>query len=198
MRAFHAVPLVVATLVASLPARSSAGELPSGVVDRIVAVVGRDAILLSDVRARETPFLVQMDREKVLAADRPGKRAQIEKELLSRMVDEALEAAFAAAGHVGVQPEEVDRAEAAIAQRNGVSVGQLEDEARAQAGVTPLEYRAEIRRQVLDGKLVQLEVVPRIAHDPSRTEVDWMVQLDKERGHWLDELRQATHIDVRL
>jgi peptidyl-prolyl cis-trans isomerase SurA len=198
MRVSHAVPLVVAALVASLPARSSADELPSGVVDRVVAVVGRDVILLSDVRARETPFLVQMDREKVPAVERPAKWTQIEKELLSRMVDETLEAAFAAAGHVGVQPEEIDRAEASIAQRNGLTVGQLEDEARAQAGVTPPEYRAEIRRQVLDGKLVQIEVVPRIAHDPSRSEVDWMVQLDKERGHWLDELRQATHIEVRL
>jgi peptidyl-prolyl cis-trans isomerase SurA len=197
MRATPALPIVVATLVASLPAHAS-DDLPSGVVDRIVAVVGRDVILLSDVRAREAPFLLQMDREKVPAVERPGKRAQIDKELLSRMVDETLEAAFAAAGHVGVETEEIDRAEASIAQRNGLTVGQLEDEARAQAGVTPLEYRAEIRRQVLDGKLVQLEVVPRITHDPSRSEVDWMVQLDKERGHWLDELRQATHIEVRL
>jgi hypothetical protein len=60
------------------------------------------------------------------------------------------------------------------------------------------DYRAELRRQVLEGKLVQLEVVPRVQRDPKQSEADFLVLLEKERGHWLEELRRATHIDVRL
>jgi peptidyl-prolyl cis-trans isomerase SurA len=197
MRARLAVPLVVATLVASLPARARAEPPPAGVVDRIVAVVGGDIILLSDVRAREVPFLLKLDQDRSPGADRAAGRAELEKELLSRMVDETLEEAFAAAGHIGVSTEEIDHAEASVAAQNGMSVDRLEDEA-AKQGMERRDYRAELRRQVLEGKLVQLEVVPRVQRDPKQSEADFLVLLEKERGHWLEELRRATHIDVRL
>lgn len=197
MRASFALPLVVAILSASLPTRAAADPLPAEPVDRIVAVVGKGIILLSDVHAREAPFLLKLDQDKVAPAEQAIKRVQIEKELLARMVDEALEAAFAAAGHLGVTPEEIDHAEAAVAQENRLTVDQLEDEA-AKQGMGRRDYRAELGRQVLEGKLVQAEVLPRLHRDPKQSDADWLVLLEKERSHWLDELRRATHIDVRL
>jgi peptidyl-prolyl cis-trans isomerase SurA len=197
MRALHAAPLVIAALVAFTPKSAAAEPLPSGVADRIVAVVGRDIILLSDVRAREAPFLLKIEQDKSADGGKATLRAQMEKELLSRMVDEYLEAAFAAAGHIGVTPEEIDRAQASVAQQNGFSLARLEEEA-GKAGMTPPEYRAEIGRQVLEGKLLQLEVVRRLHMDPKVTEADRVELLEKERRHWLDELRRATHIDMRL
>ena len=197
MRALHAAPLVIAALVAFTPKRAAAEPPPSGVADRIVAVVGRDIILLSDVHAREAPFLLKIEQDKSPGAGKVTLRAQMEKELLSRMVDEYLEAAFAAAGHIVVTPEEVDRAQASVAQQNGFSLAQLEEEA-SKAGLTPPEYRAEIGRQVLEGKLLQVEVVRRLHLDPKVTEADRLELLEKERRHWLDELRRATHIDMRL
>jgi peptidyl-prolyl cis-trans isomerase SurA len=197
MRALHAAPLVVAAFVAFAPKHAAAEPPPSGVADRIVAVVGRDIILLSDVRAREAPFLVKLEQQKSPDAGKAALRAQMEKELLSRMVDEYLEAAFAAAGHVSVTPEEIDRAQATVAQQNAFSLAQLEEEA-GKAGMTPPEYRAEIGRQVLEGKLLQVEVVPHLHLDPKVTEAERLELLEKERRHWLDELRRATHIDIRL
>ena len=64
MRALHAAPLVIAVLVAFAPRRAAAEPPPSVVADRIVAVVGRDIILLSDVRAREAPFLLKLEQDK--------------------------------------------------------------------------------------------------------------------------------------
>jgi peptidyl-prolyl cis-trans isomerase SurA len=197
MRASLGVGLVVATLVAALPTRAAAEAPPAGVVDRIVAVVGKSIILLSDVRAREAPFLLKLDQEKGPPAEQAARRAEMEKELLSRMVDETLEAAFAAVGHIGVTPDEVDHAEASVAQQNNLTVDRLEDEALKQ-GLSRRDYRAEIARQVLEGKLVQMEVLPRIQRDPKQTEADRVVLLERERGHWLEELRRATHIDTRL
>jgi peptidyl-prolyl cis-trans isomerase SurA len=196
MRAFG-VPLVVATLVASLPTRAAADPPSSGVVvDRIVAVVGGNILLLSDLRAREAPFLLRLEQTSAVA-EQAVKRAEMEKELLSRMIDETLEAAFAAAGRVGVTPEELDRAEAAVAQQNGITVDRLEDEASKQ-GMARRDYRADLGRQVLEGKLVQTEVLPHLHRDPQQSEADWIVLLEKERAHWLEELRRSTHIDVRL
>jgi peptidyl-prolyl cis-trans isomerase SurA len=197
MRGSLGIPLVVATLVASLPARAVAEPPPGEVVDRIVAVVGGGIILLSDLHAREAPFLSKLAQEKAPPAEQATKRAQLEKELLSRMVDETLEAAFAAAGHIVVTPEEVDHAEAAVAQQNSLSVDQLE-EAALKEGMARRDYRAELGRQVLEGKLVQTEIVPRLHKDSTKSEADWIVLLEKERAHWLDELRRSTHIDVRL
>jgi peptidyl-prolyl cis-trans isomerase SurA len=197
MRGSLAVPLVLATLVASLPARAGAEPPPSGVVDRIVAVVGGNILLLSDLHAREAPFLLKLEAAKRPAAEQAAQRAQLEKELLLRMIDETLEAAFAAAGHLVVTPEEIDHAEAAVAQQNGISVDQLEDAAQKE-GLPRRDYRAEIGRQVLEGKLVQTEILPRLHREPSQSDSDWIVVLEKERGHWLEELRRSTHIDVRL
>ena len=191
------VSLVVAMLVASLPARASADPVPTGVVDRVVAVVGGDILLLSDLRAREAPFLLKLEQDKSAAGDPAARRAQMEKELLSRMVDETLEAAFAAAGHITVTPEELDRAEAAVAQQNGITVDQLEAEASKQ-GMARRDYRAELGRQVIEGKLVQLEVLPHVHRDPKLSDADWMTVLEKERGHWLEELRRSTRVDIRL
>jgi peptidyl-prolyl cis-trans isomerase SurA len=191
------VPLVVAMLVAFLPARASADPVPTGVVDRIVAVVGGDILLLSDLRARETPFLLKLEQDKAAAGDPAARRAQMEKELLARMVDETLEAAFAAAGHIAVTPEELDRAEAAVAQQNGITVDQLEAEAIKQ-GMARRDYRAELGRQVIEGKLVQTEVLPHVHRDPKLSDADWMTLLEKERGHWLEELRRSTRVDIRL
>jgi len=197
MRASLGVPLVVATLVASLPARAAADPPPPDVVDRIVAVVGGNILLLSDLHAREMPFMKKLELEKSPPAEQAAKRAQLDRELLARMVDETLEAAFAAAGHVTVGADEIDHAEAAVAQQNSMTVDQLEDAAQKE-GLTRRDYRAEIARQVLEGKLVQIEVVPRVHRDSKQSQADWVELLEKERGHWLDELRRSTHIDVRL
>jgi peptidyl-prolyl cis-trans isomerase SurA len=196
MRASLGVPLIVA-FVASLPARAAADPPPSDVVDRIVAVVGGDILLLSDLHAREAPFLSKLAQDKSPPAEIAVRRAELEKELLTRMVDETLEAGFAAAGHIGVAPDEIDHGEAAVAQQNGMTVDQLEEEVQKQ-GMTRHDYRAEIGRQVLEGKLVQTEVVPRLHRDPAMSQTDWLGLLEKERGHWLEELRRATHVDVRL
>jgi peptidyl-prolyl cis-trans isomerase SurA len=197
MRGSLGVPIVAATLVASLQAPAAADPPPSGVVDRIVAVVGGNILLLSDLHAREAPFLLKLEGEKLPPADQAAKRAELEKELLARMIDETLEAAFAAAGHIAVAPEEIDHAEAAVAQQNGISVDQLEEAARKQ-GMARRDYRAELGRQVLEGKLVQTEILPHVHRESSQSDSDWIVVLEKERAHWLDELRRSTHIDVRL
>jgi parvulin-like peptidyl-prolyl isomerase len=199
MRALQAVPILVAAIVgiAGAARPAAADALPSGVFDRIVAVVGRDIILLSDVHAREVPFLKQLEGDSSPDVVKLAKRMELEKELVTAMIDERLEATYAAAHHITVAPDDVDRAEAAVAQQNSMSVDQLEEVA-VDHGMTRAAYRAELARQVLGAKLVQIVIKPRVHADPKLSEADLFVLLDQERGHWREELRRATHVDVRL
>src|SRR5580704_13185798 len=96
MRALQAVPILVAAIVgiAGAARPAAADALPSGVFDRIVAVVGRDIILLSDVHAREVPFLKQLEGDSSPDVVKLAKRMELEKELVTAMIDERLEATY--------------------------------------------------------------------------------------------------------
>jgi peptidyl-prolyl cis-trans isomerase SurA len=177
---------------------AAADDAPSrGVVDRVVAVVGHDAVLLSDLRAREAPLLARLDASSPSDAERAAKRAEIDKGMLDTMVNEVLESAVAAAMHVTVTADDVDRWMASVAQHDKVSVAQLMTAARAQ-GFSEASYRDEAARQLLDGMLMQRVVMARVRRDPGMGQAAWVTAVQRARSAWLDELRQATYVDVRL
>lgn len=131
------------------------------VVERVVAVVGEKAILLSDVRERARPFLVRINEEIPTGAQRAAAISQTYKNVLERMVDEELEQRAANRSKIQVDAREVDEAITRIASQNGISVDQLVNEA-LRSGLDRRQYRQEIRRQVLEAKLLNLRVQGRI------------------------------------
>ncbi|MBI4700645.1 MAG: peptidylprolyl isomerase [Deltaproteobacteria bacterium] len=132
------------------------------VVERVVAVVGEKAILATDLRGRARPFLVQLYAKIPAGPQRAAAESQMLEQLLERMVDEELESRAAARGDARVTSEDVDSALRNIARLGGVGVSQLLSEVQAASGMTEQEYREEIRRQVLEGKLLQRLVEDRI------------------------------------
>jgi peptidyl-prolyl cis-trans isomerase SurA len=127
----------------------------SAVIERIVAVVGERPILLSDVQRRAKPF-----RSRMLAAGASPQQlqqaeGQLQKELLQRMVDERLEELAAEKAKLSVSRDEVDAALANVAANAHLSVADLLKEAASQ-GLAEADYREELRRQLLEGRLFQL------------------------------------------
>jgi parvulin-like peptidyl-prolyl isomerase len=182
--------ILVAAFASAGPARAGAA-----VVDRVVAVVGHAPVLLSELRAREAPLRAQLAG--LSDAERATKQAALDKQVLDGMVAELLETGIAAAKHVEVSDDEVNTAISQIAQRNGLSVAGVMAAARQQ-GMADADYRAEIARQILDAKLVQLVVAPTVRHDPTMSTDDWTQALSQARSAWLSELRNAAYVDVRL
>jgi peptidyl-prolyl cis-trans isomerase SurA len=131
------------------------------VVERIVAVVGERAILLSDLRKRATPFLLRVHAQPMPEAQRNAAISQVYRTTLERMVDEELEARAAAQARVTVTAQEVDHALKVIASQNQVSPEDLIDEAKRQ-GMTEAQYRSELRRQVIQQKMANLRLQGRI------------------------------------
>lgn len=141
------------------------------VVERIVAVVGDDPILLSELRARAKPFLMQIQQRVRPGAEQAAAESEVFKDMLSKMIDEKLEGQAAVRAGVSVTNEEIDNALRNIAANQGMSVLDLLKAAKSRSGMPESEYRDEIRRQILEGKMLQLRVRGRvrITEDDVRT-----------------------------
>jgi len=154
--------LVAATFAMARPARAI-------VVERIVAIVGERPILLSELRHRAKPRLtlvaLQAMQNGVPQQNLPMQLAAAEpkamKETLDEMIDERLMESQADKARLSVSIEEVDRGIKNKAAQLQVSETELWNRAHTQ-GYNDQDYRDEVRRQLLEGKLLQLRLAGRI------------------------------------
>ena len=131
------------------------------VIERIVAVVGEQAILLSELRDRARPFLLRMQQQPTDEAQRAAATSELYRRLVQRLVEEELEQKAANRANITVTPREVDDALTRIAQQNGVPMSRIMDEALA-SGLTEQSYRQELRRQLLETKMLNLRIQGRL------------------------------------
>ncbi len=159
------------------------------IIERVVAVVGERAILLTELQRREHPFLFRILAGAQSPAQIAAAKTEMEKELLNRMIDDRLEESAADKAHLSVTAEEVDNALRNIAQSAHLGLPQLLDEARKQ-GLTEMDYREELRRQVLEGKLIQLRVRGRVRVTDQDAHVAYQ--------RYLNDLQKQSPIDLRI
>ncbi len=157
-------PLALVLGLASAAAVTTAMPRPAHavIVERIVAVVGDRPILLSELRHRARPQLTLVARQTggdptQMAAAEPS----IMRTVLDQMIDERLIEQQADKAHISVKMAELDRALETKAQQVGITEKQLLEQARMQ-GFSEQDYRDEVRRQLLEGKLLQLRVAGRV------------------------------------
>lgn len=151
----------LSTVVASALAIATASVANATVVERVVAVVGEQPILLSDIRSRARPFLLDLQRRGLSSAQQAAAESELYRQLLDRMIDDRLEQQAAEKARIRVTAEEIDAGIRNVAQAQKLTPAELVAEA-ARQGMTSQEYRDEIRRQILEGKLLQLRVQGRI------------------------------------
>ena len=139
----------------------SSGTAQATVVERVVAVIGDRAILLSDLKSRAQPFLVQVTQGVPPGAQRNAAISQVYKGVLDKIVDEELEERAAIQAKITITSKEIDEAIARVAQQNQLTPQKLLAEA-ARTGITEQQYRDELRRQLLQAKLVNVRLQGRI------------------------------------
>ncbi len=150
--------LAAGVLLASL---ALPGVASAAVVERVVAVVGEQAILLSELRTRARPVLQRVYQSTPAGAQRAAASSQVYKEVLERMVDDELQRRAANQARITVSAQEIDDAMARVARQNRITVEKLISEATG-SGLTLADYRAELRRQLLEAKLLNLRISGRI------------------------------------
>ncbi len=131
------------------------------VVERIVATVGERAILLSDLKRRAEPFMLQVQQSVPNGAQRSAAISQVYKAVLQKIVDEELMEKAATQAKVNITPTEIDEALKRVAQQNGIPVEKVLAEAE-RAGMPEAKYREELRRQLLEAKLLNVRLQGRI------------------------------------
>ncbi|MGH7437559.1 MAG: SurA N-terminal domain-containing protein [Polyangiaceae bacterium] len=168
------------------------------IVERVVAVIGERPILWSDVLKRAAAARIQIRAQTPDPNVVSVQEESLYRELLDRMIDDRLEQQQADKAHITVTPEEVDRGIeniAAQAQASGQAHGRsltvadvLEEIKRR--GLTEQDFRDEIRRQILEGKLIELRVRPRVRVTDQDARAAYQ--------HTVDELKAQSPVDVRV
>ncbi len=156
-----------------------AGSAKATIVERVVAIVGDSPILLSELRKRTDPFSKNLPGS---ASERTAAKSRLFTEMLDRMVDEELLRRAASKAQVTVSREEVQAAIGRVARGNGVSVEELLAEVE-RSGVSPAQYRVELRRQLLDAKVINLRLQGRIrvSEDDVRNEYEALLAAERRQ-----------------
>jgi len=137
------------------------------IVERVVAVIGERALLWTDLMHRATPSRIQIRMQTRDPNMISVQEQEMYKEVLDRMIDDRLEEQQADKAHISVSSDEIDRAidniinQAQATQGRAVTKQDVLSEIHRR-GMTEQEFRDELRRQILEGKLLELRVRPRV------------------------------------
>ena len=156
----------------------------AAIVERVIAVVGERPILYTELLHRARPFRARIIASAPSAAQQAAAESEMFRELLNRMIDDRLEESAADKAHLQVTAEEIDNALRNISTSAHITLQDLLAEARHQ-GLSEQDYRDEIRRQVLEGKLVQLRVRGRVRvteQDARAMYVRWLKESGSEQA----------------
>ena len=151
-------------------------------VDRIAAIAGPHVIMLSEVQREAAPYIRGIQEKDPLARARAETKAL--HDACERLIDDALVEDEAERVHLTVVADEVDRALDAIAKDRSMTREVLLATA-VQYGMDEASYREVIRRQLVQGKLLQLR-----KPDPSKVE--------RAAAALAAELRAKVYVEDRL
>jgi len=130
------------------------------VVERIVALVGDDIILRSEVEDRAAPLLAEI-ASIGNPVERDARANAIRREVLERLIQDQLLAQQASELKLTVSSDEIDRAVEQIKRDYGLTDAQLKDELRKQ-GQTMASYRQNTKREILKYRVINIAVGSKI------------------------------------
>jgi peptidyl-prolyl cis-trans isomerase SurA len=161
LAALASATLALGVFAGGSPLAPGLREARATVVERIVAVVGEHAVLLSDVKHRAKPLVAQIYDRIPAGPQRSAYESEMYKDLLQQMVDERLIQMAADRAQKKVSADEVDQGLRNLSGSQNMSVEELMI-AASQSGLTAQELRDQVQRQLLEQKMLSLRVVPRV------------------------------------
>ncbi|HSH28500.1 MAG TPA: SurA N-terminal domain-containing protein, partial [Thiohalobacter sp.] len=134
-------------------------------LNRIVAVVNDDVILASELEDKVQLVRSQLAQQNTQAPD----PAQLERQVLERLIMERLQLQVAARNNIEVDDETLNANLRNIAAQNGVTLTEFRRTLERE-GMDYAAFREELRSQIMINRLRQQTVINRI--DISDQEVD--------------------------
>ena len=180
-------PLLLALLLVATPAAAK-------VVERIVAVVGNQIVLLSELQERVRPMARQLDqiKDKTMRAQRLD---ELRRQMLDMMIDEKLIALQANKLKLTMEDKDLERAVADVMSKNNLTREELE-QALAQEGKTITGYKQQILKpQLLRLRVLNVQVRSRVS--VSQDEIKALYQKNM-RALGVETKVRARHIFVTV
>ncbi|MCI0511281.1 periplasmic chaperone for outer membrane proteins SurA [Chromohalobacter marismortui] len=172
-------------LLALVPLVASAQPQP---LDRIVAVVNKDAIMQSQLEDR-----VAQVRKQMASRDIPvPSRDELRRQVLDRMVVEQIQLQMAERANVSVDDTQLNAAVRKIAENNGMSLDEFADSLEKN-GMSLATVREQVRREMLLRQVQQSQVASRV--NVTDSEVDRYLD---QQGSTSDTAYHLGHLLVSL
>jgi peptidyl-prolyl cis-trans isomerase SurA len=178
--------LSLLVLLAALPA----GAQGVALLDRIVAVVNKDVITLSELN--ET--VATAERQLRRTGTRPPAREVLERQMLERLIIDKAQLQLARERGIRIDELQLDRAVQRVAESNKLTLADFRRALEAD-GVPFDAWREDLREQIMLSRLREREVDERI--QVSDTEIDLFLEEMKNRPGEGIEYHLA-HIVVRV
>src|SRR4051812_45706361 len=159
-------------------------------VDRIVAVVGKEVVTLSELAERRDYAERQLRRQGTPLPE----RAQLERQILDRLILDKAQMQMARDNGIRVEEVQLDRALERVAENNNLSLAAFR-QALEKDGVPFEKFREEVRQQIQMQRLREREVDDRI--EVSESEIDRYLEEEKSASGTRNEFNLA-HVLIRL
>ncbi len=143
-------------LLSLFPAGNAIGQ----VVDRVVAVVNNDVILLSDLKDAGKDYYKTI-KEKTPADSLQPALEKAENEVLNHLIEKDLVTQKAKKDKISVTDEDFQRAYAMMVKRSGLTEDRFIDKIK-QSGLTQADYEKNLRYEILQEKLINHDIRSKI------------------------------------
>lgn len=171
-----------------MPVVGAADDGATEVVDRIVAVVNDEIILLSELEAALAPYEKMIQERDLREEVAQQMRYRAREDVLNELIDRRLTEQKAQA--LGITVEEAD-VDAAI-EHMKKSLMYTDEELRqaiAREGYTMADYRKQIREQILQSRLLSVEVKSKTVVTQEEIEAYYQAHPEKYRAREQYHLR---------
>lgn len=147
------------------------------VVDRVVAVVNDEIILMSELNEAMNPFLNRLENYEYSQEQKEQLSYKLREDILNQLINERITDQEAKKAGIQITDKEVDASIEQMKKANRLTDEKLRMLVSEQ-GLTMEEFRGKIRDQILRSKLVSLEVKSKIVV----TKEDIKNTFEKETG----------------
>jgi peptidyl-prolyl cis-trans isomerase SurA len=160
------------------------GRAHARLVEKVAAVVGDNIILASEVEEKAAPMLADASR-----IGDPAKRAArataLRREVLDRLIDDELILQQATDLKLSVTNEQVDQSIEEIKKQNSLDDDQLKEALRGQ-GMSMAGYRADLKRQLLRYRVLNIAVGSRVS-----------ISDEEVKGYYERHMKDGGNVQVR-
>ena len=126
-------------------------------LDQVVAIVDEDVILQTELKARINTITSRLSAQGTALPP----RQVLEERVLDQLITESIQMQMADRAGMRISDNELNETMANIAERNGMSLPQFENQLEAE-GVTYNQAREQIRKEMLTSRVQQRQVGNRV------------------------------------